>query len=484
MDDLLRDLIRRAESSGGAEWLRRCLDQPPVVPLQPGSPGPSDAAGPSGLCSDAAPPVQVDRGRSRRSSRRARPYSPHPSPVSVPAPQRRRNVNRRERSPVSSETAPVQRSSAAVQQRSAVAASRPASPATASQPVMAVASGEQPSRQQQEPPFSAASGEPQLNAVSNLIPPDNVALFGQLLTQLCQFINVNPIVATGIANGAARPVSASAAVPEVCPPVPLSTPVTAVWANNDIPSTSTDLPCLDRRGGVAEGCFKEAITCDISPLGFHLPASVKEKIWRQEYVDILSLIPVPFKDLKSDKKQDDKEEERKRLAPRSFYNWVQAFCIYASILGEKSPHLCSGLFRHMESILEAHKNFGGNAWFLYDESFRQKLSIYPGIKWGSKDVGLWINLMLPQRSSYSKPASQLPNRKGVCFAYNDSQCKFEKNCRYRHECTHCAGAHPGAKCFKKSQKEPFPKGPESGDAGKANAVARGVSRPADSGNAN
>lgn len=40
-----------------------------------------------------------------------------------------------------------------------------------------------------------------------------------------------------------------------------------------------------------EACMKEALSCKISPLGFHLSSSVKEKIWRGEFVDILSLLP-------------------------------------------------------------------------------------------------------------------------------------------------------------------------------------------------
>lgn len=83
--------------------------------------------------------------------------------------------------------------------------------------------------------------------------------------------------------------------------------------------------------------------------------------------------------------------------------WLLSHSIigFASVLAEKQPQHCSGLFRHFESILEAHKNVGGNAWFSYDEIFHQKLAIYPGVKWDTEDVGLWLNLMLPQRATTS-----------------------------------------------------------------------------------
>lgn len=49
------------------------------------------------------------------------------------------------------------------------------------------------------------------------------------------------------------------------------------------------------KSGVPEVCLKEALPCEVSPLGFHLGLAVKEKIWRGEFVDLLSLLPA-FKD--------------------------------------------------------------------------------------------------------------------------------------------------------------------------------------------
>lgn len=51
-----------------------------------------------------------------------------------------------------------------------------------------------------------------------------------------------------------------------------------------------------------------------------------------------------------------------------FFKWLQAFCIFSSVLGEKHLEKCTGLFQHMEHVLEAYNNFGGMGWFCYDES--------------------------------------------------------------------------------------------------------------------
>ncbi|OCT70393.1 hypothetical protein XELAEV_18037311mg [Xenopus laevis] len=225
--------------------------------------------------------------------------------------------------------------------------------------------------------------------------------------------------------------------------------------------------------------------CEVSPLGFHLTPSIKEKICRGEYIYLLSLLPASKEFLaKSDKRVEDKtDEDRRRPIPRSFNNWLQAFCIFSSVLGEKFPEKCTGLFQHVDILLEAYKNFAGMAWFNYDDVFRQKLAVHRGLRWGMKDVGLWVSLMLPQRSAFSmqrqNQTSQL-HKKGFCWAYNENQCKFA-NCRFKHECSWCSGGHPAQKFFCKlsggalaqsSTREYLLKSMESGEVAKNAQIVR------------
>lgn len=66
---------------------------------------------------------------------------------------------------------------------------------------------------------------------------------------------------------------------------------------------------------VGETSFKESMPCEVSPLGFHLASSVKEKIWKGDLIDILSLLHASKDFLsKSDKKAEDLTEEDKRRA--------------------------------------------------------------------------------------------------------------------------------------------------------------------------
>ena len=68
------------------------------------------------------------------------------------------------------------------------------------------------------------------------------------------------------------------------------------------------------------------------------------------------------------------------------------------------------------------------------------------------------------RQGMAVPQTAANYRKGCCFAFNEQQCRWNASCKYRHEYSFCAGAHPVAKCFKKNaavsapgQRDIFPK---------------------------
>lgn len=44
--------------------------------------------------------------------------------------------------------------------------------------------------------------------------------------------------------------------------------------------------------GVSETCYKEALVCPGSLLGYHLRTATKKNIWHNEYIDLLSLLPL------------------------------------------------------------------------------------------------------------------------------------------------------------------------------------------------
>lgn len=158
------------------------------------------------------------------------------------------------------------------------------------------------------------------------------------------------------------------------------------------------------------------------------------RIWKGEYVDIFSLLPLERFNLdraQRDEKKEEDEKRRYRLIPHSFSNWLQAFAILTSVIGEKAPDNCLALFCYLDAIGEAYRVYGGQAWLRYNEQFRQRKAVHPNIRWNHKDIGLWLKVTAPQRTNQSfrgDGAGQQGNdaafQKGLCFAFNDGECKF------------------------------------------------------------
>ncbi|OCT67230.1 hypothetical protein XELAEV_18038513mg [Xenopus laevis] len=157
--------------------------------------------------------------------------------------------------------------------------------------------------------------------------------------------------------------------------------------------------------GVAETARQNAYVAFAGPLGVHVKREVKEKIWKGEFVELFSLLPldetIELKDEDKKDKKKEEEEKKKRYSklPQTFGNWLRAFCILASIIGEKHPEKCSSLFCYVDGVWEAFKVYGGLAWWRYDEQFRQRLAANPTMRWDQMDITLWLKLMMAQKTS-------------------------------------------------------------------------------------
>ncbi|KAM3932714.1 uncharacterized protein RB166_005734 [Leptodactylus fuscus] len=246
---------------------------------------------------------------------------------------------------------------------------------------------------------------------------------------------------------------------------------------------------------LADSAQGEVYVCFEGPLGAHLKQEVREKIWKGEYVEIFSLLPLEKFNLdrvKPDEcKKEEEERRRYRLIPRTFSNWLQAFAILASVVGEKAPENCSALFTYMDSIGEAYRVYGGNAWLRYDEHFRQRKAVRPSLRWDHKDISAWMKLMAAPKGgggqsfregaggSGSAAGRSAGSGKGCCWQFNEGHCKFGGDCRFKHECSGCGGAHALTRCFKKGKGkggDADQKGGDSGEGGKNGGVSRQLSK--------
>lgn len=77
---------------------------------------------------------------------------------------------------------------------------------------------------------------------------------------------------------------------------------------------------------LADAAKCEVYVCFEGPLGAQLKPEVREIIWKDEYVEIFSLLLLEKFNLDKVKPEVSKKEEeekwRYRLIPRSFVNWL------------------------------------------------------------------------------------------------------------------------------------------------------------------
>lgn len=140
------------------------------------------------------------------------------------------------------------------------------------------------------------------------------------------------------------------------PPVVVPPVVSVV--SNPLPASQVGLPAGSsddvRLADVAKG---EVYVCFEDPLGAHLKSDFRERIWKGKSVEIFSLFPLEKCNLNrvkpDESKKKEKERRRYRLILRTFPNWLQAFSILASVIGEKAPENCPMLFCYLDLIGEA-----------------------------------------------------------------------------------------------------------------------------------
>ena len=187
-----------------------------------------------------------------------------------------------------------------------------------------------------------------------------------------------------------------------------------------------------------------------------LPQKLIERIKEGEFIDMseltidhLSLSPI---------NDTSKPSHSKRRLVTSIIEWTQCFTNYIAILAQAQPERISDLLGYQHLILEAHLEYLGDGWLVYDCRFCQIAATRPGILWARRDGDLW-NMVFSssQRKPYcqycfasthtsercsgaldtpineKKVSTQKPR---ICKDWNYWQRSFP-SCRFVHACLNC-----------------------------------------------
>jgi len=224
-------------------------------------------------------------------------------------------------------------------------------------------------------------------------------------------------------------------------------------------NSSMSLPTLDSTPPVSAQIGVKSFG---TPLGKLVPLTMKEKIWKGNYIDLSMLLSV----------QDPLKDE----TPMSFYQvgsqwcfkpmkaqtrpiqdidrWTTAFFIFMSIYFERHPQRAVELVRYADLIRKFATMFGGSGWLNYDKDFRMMQSLDPNRSWAFYDADLFLEkitmpIMSPGQSPFDQSTEfQSARSHPFCIQFNRGRCSWPR-CKYLHQCSRCSKPGHGAfNCFK------------------------------------
>ncbi|KAJ1201059.1 hypothetical protein NDU88_004875 [Pleurodeles waltl] len=169
---------------------------------------------------------------------------------------------------------------------------------------------------------------------------------------------------------------------------------------------------------------RPAMTTRAAGLANAIPLTVKERVWRKEFIDIFSLLEIQLEglDLTVCDKKDEGRHDRKRAGKESnFENWLDTFRIMACVIVEKFLRCAADLWLYKSKIHEAHRQFPGDALLEYDKSFRLKMQAHPEMEWNEEDVSSYIHKMM-----VAKEVRSWAGRVEQPFWNSHSKGKYEK----------------------------------------------------------
>ena len=225
-----------------------------------------------------------------------------------------------------------------------------------------------------------------------------------------------------------------------------------------------------------------------------LPHTTTSKILSLQYFDLATLLPsnlATARDPQPVRVQLGGDDNQHLLLSRrpsskktisSILEWVTTFTIYAAVLTTADPSRGPDLFEYTRTIVEAEREYKGEAWLRYDIAFRTRAANRHITRWADIDSTLWNRAFsgMSKASSCcaicldtthsttecplytqgpaqrratsgagpSQPTSGPINTpRSVCLNWNRGRCKFT-NCRRAHICATngCGGEHRFTEC--------------------------------------
>ena len=272
------------------------------------------------------------------------------------------------------------------------------------------------------------------------------------------------------------------------------------------------LRTFDNASGLEEGCDPQVSASQpLAAVGPGFPAVSKKLVARiraNEYVDFAELPPAKGKNRPVTQAMEgqvlvvqaaDLLQSRKVIPDLA--TWSQCFALYVAILAPAQPERVQDLMAYQAIIAKASSKYRWPSWVVYDQNFRLEVAGNPDQPWAKVDPSIyalsftgqtisvenWCSRCQcldhttsncpaaparkrPWHSAQGSPAPPAQRWSGsqdhpaqrwsgsqehqVCLKYNrfGGDCKFGKQCKFRHVCSSCGDPHPVSKCKEGAKK--------------------------------
>lgn len=154
--------------------------------------------------------------------------------------------------------------------------------------------------------------------------------------------------------------------------------------------------------------------------------------------------------------------------------WLQCFALYVAALAPP-PDRLQDLMAYQSFIAKCSLKYRWPSWVVYDQNFRMEVANQPDRLWAQSDPSIYAQSFTnqafltenwctecqsldhswaacPRRPRKRPPPSASPctynKSKKTCDLYNkyNGDCRYGKDCYFRHVCSICAGPHPQSVC--------------------------------------
>ena len=208
-----------------------------------------------------------------------------------------------------------------------------------------------------------------------------------------------------------------------------------------------------------------------------VPKKLADKILALDFIDMAELLPEHWR------VEENREggccnvpKITKKKPLTDILLWLECYATLVAILTTVYPEKAAQFMAYQQTIIQASKNFSGEAWATYDLCYRRRAANLRMLDWGVVDQDLYsksftgrarsvarcknclsdthasedcgdapVQAEGRKRDSYNSPG------KDLCMLFNKPSgnvCKYSP-CRFAHRCSRCQRSdHPTSECLR------------------------------------